>query len=90
MKEEIGWTKHGKERFVERVFNDIAFTHLHKAFNQRARLSEKEVMKEFIKDIPYNRGYFTKEYRKYKGRLYIFGAKSETKDTIFYRLITVI
>lgn len=84
-------TKHAKERIIERGLDNILKQHLYKVFKDGAKLNYEDVEKKLGTElIGKTKGTFTREYRKYNGLLYVFGGKTETAESILYRLITVI
>jgi hypothetical protein len=89
-------TKHAKERFIERALDKLIRREAHSAFKNGKRLTEDEFRKMFenniadINNVFSNKKFYTREFRKYGGLLYVFGERIEAKDFMQYRLITVL
>lgn len=88
----IGVSKHAKERILERISVDrFIREYAEKAFNTGKQLNEEEAKKMFEKGAdPTKKGYWGREYRKFKGFLFVFSMRSETKNVITYTLLTVV
>ena len=85
-------SKHARERFLERADMDkIIRDYASRAFKKGRKFTEKEFEEQFDKGMVNQNGkYWTREYRKYMGLLWVFGGRSETKDTQTWRIISVI
>lgn len=84
-------TKHAKDRIIERALDKILKHHLYIVFKSGAKLTYDEVEHKLGNELIGLTGRtFTREYRKFDGLLYVFGGKTETTDSVLYRLITVI
>ena len=84
----ISISKHGRERINERILDRVIEDYLLKVFNNGKKLNDQEYKQFFDKAQQY-KGFFSTEFRKYDGYVYVFGGKSEDKNDVLYRFITV-
>lgn len=93
----ISLSKHAKQRYLERNkinIDEIIIQEAFKAFNNGEHVTGEFFQKTFdnitVNSVLSGKGFFTREYRKYKNLIYVFGGKTEAKNFLTYRLITVL